>query len=276
MGDKTENNLQLIHDPSSIYYLHPSEGPSNSLTTYLLKGENYGVWVKAVTNALEGRNKFGFINDEITKPSDEKSAEFLAWKSNNSTICSWLFNSVDESIQPSIVGHKIAKELWLDLKERYSIFNNGPRLNQLKSEYQLLRQREMSVVSYYNKFNTLWYELYGSEYLTYGCTCAAAAKLRARMERDKTRDFVLGLDDEQYSHLRTQILGMDPFPYLNTAFSLAIQEERHCRVKSEVVSFAAQLSSASTKRPPSRNSSGPPKCARCGRITSFENCCCKV
>ncbi|KAK6146338.1 hypothetical protein DH2020_020207 [Rehmannia glutinosa] len=64
----------------------------------------------------------------------------------------------------------------------------------------------MNVVSYYNKFKALWDKLYGSEDLTCGCTCAAAIKLRARVERDKTHDFVLGLDDVKYGPLRTQIL----------------------------------------------------------------------
>ncbi|KAK6151537.1 hypothetical protein DH2020_014172 [Rehmannia glutinosa] len=138
------------------------------------------------------------------------------------TLC----NSVDESIQPSVDGHKIAKDMWLDLKERYSI-TNGPRLNQLKSEYHLLRQNDINVVTCYSKFKALWDGLYGSEDLTCGCTCAAAAKLSARVERDKTHDFVLGLDDVQYGSLCTQILSMDHFSTLSYAFSLATQEERH-------------------------------------------------
>uniref|UniRef100_A0A803LHS0 Retroviral polymerase SH3-like domain-containing protein n=1 Tax=Chenopodium quinoa TaxID=63459 RepID=A0A803LHS0_CHEQI len=211
-----------------------------------------------------------FISDDFEKPTDEKSAEFVAWKSNNSTICSWLFNSVDESIQPSVAGHKIAKEMWLDLKERYSI-NNGPRRNQLKSQYHLLRQNCMSVVSYYNKFKALWDELYGSEDLTCGCTCDAAAKLQARVEREKTHDFVLGLDDDLYGALRTQILSMEPFPALNKAFSLATQEERHRSIirdrddKSQALSFAVQASQNSSSLQPNPTSSSPSTCSHCGR-----------
>ncbi|KNA09881.1 hypothetical protein SOVF_149230, partial [Spinacia oleracea] len=240
MGDgngKNGKKVQLIHDASSIYYLHPSEGPSNSLTKYMLKNENFDIWEKAIINALEGRNKFGFVNGEFEKPTDETSAEFSAWKSNNSTICSWMFNSIDESIQPSVAGHKIAREMWLDFKERYSN-NNGPRLNQLKAQYHLLRQTTMSVVSYYNRFKALWDELYGSEDLTCGCTCAAAAKLCARVERDKTHDFVLGLDDEQYSNIRTQILTTTVTPATNN------------------------LSSQVT----TTTNSAPPTCSFCGRF----------
>lgn len=55
---------------------------------------------------------------------------------------------------------------------------------------------------------------YGSEDLTCGGSCVAA-KLHARVEQDKTHVFVLGLDDEQYGTIRTQILSMDHFIKLN-------------------------------------------------------------
>lgn len=172
-----------------------------SITKYVFTGDNFDVWDKAIMNGLEGKNKQGFVNGEISKPTDETSAEFVAWRSNNSTICGWMFNSIDISIQPSVAGHKIALEMWTDLKERYFVVN-GPHIHQLKTEYTTLRQKGMTVVTYYNKFKALWDELYSGEDITCGCTCDAAAKLRARMERDKTHDFLMGLDDEQYGPIR--------------------------------------------------------------------------
>ncbi|XP_056690914.1 uncharacterized protein [Spinacia oleracea] len=283
MGGEGKTPIQLIHDASSIYYLHLSEGPSNSLSKYLLKEQNDDIWEKAIVNALEGKNKYGFVNGDWAKPKDETGAEFAAWKANNSTICYWIFNSVDESIQPSIVSHKIAKDMWQDIKERFCV-SNGPRLNQLKSEYHSLRQKGLSVVSYYNKFVALWNELYGKEDVICGCTCEAAAKLRARAERDKTHDFVLGLDDEQYKILRTQILSMDHFPTLNKAYSLVSQEEQHTDIirdrddKTKIVSFAVQSTTHSATpsahpTPPVSLQSTPPTCTHCGKYGhDYERC----
>ncbi|XP_056690690.1 uncharacterized protein [Spinacia oleracea] len=269
-GDSGKSNA------SSIYYLHLSKGPTNSLSKYLLKENSYDIWEKVIVNALEGKNKYGFVNGDFAKPTDETGPEFVAWKANNSTICSWIFNSVDESIQPSVVSHKIDKDMWIDLKERYCV-SNGPRLNQLISDYHSLCQKNLSVVCYYNKFVALWDELYGKEDLLCGCTCAAAVKLRACIERDKTHDFVLGLDDEQYKALRTQILSMDPFPSLNKAFFLASQEEQYMSIirdrddKTDIVSFAVQSISNTTMNDAQQSSSadtqsGPPTCNHCGRI----------
>lgn len=50
-----------------------------------------------------------------------------------------MFNSIDISIQPSIAGHKNAREMWTDLKERYSVVT-GPRIYQLKAEYQTIQK----------------------------------------------------------------------------------------------------------------------------------------
>ncbi|VFQ95864.1 unnamed protein product [Cuscuta campestris] len=218
----TTKKANLIHDPSSIYYLHPSEGPSNSLTKYVLHSDNYDVWKKAVLHALGARGKAKFLTATgVPKPTDE--AELGAWESNHSIICSWLCNSVDESIQQSIISHMIAYDLWNDLKKRYG-GSNGPRMYQLKCELHNLRQK-------------------------------AAAVCHARVEREKTMDFLLGLDDEQYRHAHSQILGTEPIPDLDRAFYLVTQEERHRTIirsrddRTDGVAFADFTSSSSHSSP---------------------------
>uniref|UniRef100_A0A3Q7IDS2 Reverse transcriptase Ty1/copia-type domain-containing protein n=1 Tax=Solanum lycopersicum TaxID=4081 RepID=A0A3Q7IDS2_SOLLC len=213
--------IRPIHDPSSVYYLHPSEGPSNSLTKYLLKGDNFDVWEQAICNALEGRSKIGVLYEKgFPKPTNE--LELDAWKANNSIISSWIFNRADETIQPSIVAHKITHELWTDITAKYG-GTNSPRSWQLKSDLQMLRQRGQYVVSYYNQFITIWNQLYGSIDPTCGCICPVAA----RMRQEKTHAFLLGLDDAQFGATRSQIFGTRPLPVLNEAYYLVSQEERH-------------------------------------------------
>ncbi|VFQ67474.1 unnamed protein product [Cuscuta campestris] len=261
---------RLIHDPSSIYYLHPSEGPGNSLTKFLLKCDNFDIWEKAIRNALGGRGKSIFLSPvDVPKPVDEN--ELSAWYANHQIICSWIFNSVDESIQPSIVSHTISSELWDDLRKRYSC-SNGPRIYQLKSELTSLRQKGQSVVSYYNQFITLWKQLNGLSDPTDGCKCEAAVATRARIERDKTIDFLLGLDDEQFGNIRSQILGTEPVPDIDRAYYLISQEERHCGIirarddRTESVAFATRQD----RRPPS---SGRLLCSHCGRTNHNVDTC---
>ncbi|VFQ69548.1 unnamed protein product [Cuscuta campestris] len=133
---------------------------------------------------------------------------------------------VEEYVQPSIVSHSVAHELWSDLKSRYG-GSNGPRIHQLKTEMQNLRQKGQSVVAYYNQFITLWNQLYGTKDPTFGCKCTAAALIRADVEHEKTHTFLLGLDDEQYGSVRSQILGTEPVPDISQVYALVAREERH-------------------------------------------------
>ncbi|VFQ75998.1 unnamed protein product [Cuscuta campestris] len=221
----TTKKTRLIHDPSTEYNLHPSEGPGNALTKHVLKGDNFDTWEKTIVNALKGRIKASFLSPVgMAKPTDPMELE--AWEANNSTICSWIFNSVDETIQPSIASHTVVHELWTDVKARYSTVNE-PHIYQLENELQNLHQKGQTVVVYYNQFVTIWNKLYGMDDPTCGCKCEAATQLKDRAEKSKTRKFLLGLDDEQFGSIRGQILGTQPLVDLNKAFYLITQEERH-------------------------------------------------
>lgn len=48
------------------------------------------------------------------------------------------------------------------------------------------------------KFKSLWDELYGFIDIICGCTYDVASKIRARVETEKTHDFLMGLNDAQY------------------------------------------------------------------------------
>ncbi|RAL50821.1 hypothetical protein DM860_015968 [Cuscuta australis] len=274
MTTETTKKTWLIHDPSTIYYLHPSEHAGNALTKYLLKSDNYEVWEKAIRNALGGRGKAIFlIPDGVPKPKDER--ELAAWESNNSIICSWIFNSVDESIQPSIVSHSVASVLWSDLKKRYST-SNGPRIYKLKTELNALRQKGQTVVAYYNQFITLWNQLHETGDPTGGCTCTAAATTREKFEREKTIDFLLGLDDEQFGPLRSNLLGTEPIPDLDRVFHLVSQEERHRTIirsrddKTDAMAFATRRDDRITRPPPP---SEKLLCTHCGRRNHNVDAC---
>ena len=119
--------------------------------------------------------------------------------------------------------------------------------------------------------------------LQYGCTCSAAPKIRAYFENSLTHDFLLGLDDGQYGALRTQILGMEPFPILTKVFSLVTQEERHLHIvrdrddKTEALSFAVNASNSGGPQPrftPFNGShSGPLSCTYCGKLYhDYDHC----
>ncbi|XP_020242832.1 uncharacterized protein LOC109821048 [Asparagus officinalis] len=177
----TEATKKMI-DPSSPFYLHPFDNPGASVTTCLLNGDNYDMWEKAMVNALKVKNKLGFINGTLIKP-DEDTPKASKWEACNSMLISWIFNSIEKSIQLNVVYLETTKEVWDDLRDRYSI-GNTPRIHELKSEIASLRQQGTSFMVYYTKLKGMWDKLSSySKVLT--CTCGAAHEFLREKEEEK-------------------------------------------------------------------------------------------
>ncbi|KAJ1697041.1 hypothetical protein LUZ63_005553 [Rhynchospora breviuscula] len=249
-------------DSSSPFFFYPSDNPGMTITSCILKGENYDLWVKAMRNSLRAKNKLGFVDGTIIKPKPT-DPEADVWESSNSMLVSWLFNSIDSSLQPSVAYFETAKELWDDLKERFSV-GNAPRIYQLKADIAGAKQQGQSVVVYYTRLKGMWDEL-GSYLRVPACTCGCCvcnltSDFLREKEEEKIHQFLMGLDDV-YGPIRTNILSMDPLPSLNKVYSTVIQEERHKSVvrgrdeRSEAVGFAVQARKGEK-----------PTCTHCGKV----------
>jgi len=60
-----------------------------------------------------------------------------------------------------------------------------------------------------------------------GCTCGVAEKIIAMYKADKAYQFLMGLNDEAYSTIRSQILALDPLSTLDRIFNMTQQEDSH-------------------------------------------------
>ncbi|CAA0822571.1 Unknown protein, partial [Striga hermonthica] len=212
----------------SPLYMYPSDSTGTPLTQIILTGENYSTWAKAVRRALDAKNKAGFVDGSVQKP-DNQHPDYHWWKMGNSLVASWILNSLDKSLQNSIVHAADARAMWDELKERFSQ-GNVPRIHQLKAEINLLRQDGQSVTEYFTKLKGLWDEL--ADYTDtvtctcVGCTCDVAKRLAAEREIEMLHQFLMGLNTESYGAIRSHILSMERLPSINKAYSLMIQEER--------------------------------------------------
>ena len=126
-----------------MYYLHPGENPSMVLVTPQLDGSNYHSWSRAVKRALLSKNKFKFVNRDIHEPSCGES-QYEAWERCNVMVISWITHSISTQIALSILYIDNAKELWEDLKERFSKSNHF-RVSGLLQETNSIKQGERSI-----------------------------------------------------------------------------------------------------------------------------------
>lgn len=125
-----QNNLPLNQDPTSPFYIHPSENQTVSLVSQPFNGENYGDWKRSVVIALSAKNKLGFVDGRIKKPA-ANDPSFSAWQRCNDLIISYFLRSVDSSIARSILYFSTAEEIWKDLEDRFSQ-SSGPQLFSLQ------------------------------------------------------------------------------------------------------------------------------------------------
>ncbi|KAK4416144.1 hypothetical protein Salat_2721800 [Sesamum alatum] len=57
-------------------------------------------------------------------------------------LVSWMLNTIEPTLRSTITYMEIAKDLWEDIKERFSIAN-GPRVQQIKAELANCKQRDL-------------------------------------------------------------------------------------------------------------------------------------
>uniref|UniRef100_A0A2N9GD76 CCHC-type domain-containing protein n=1 Tax=Fagus sylvatica TaxID=28930 RepID=A0A2N9GD76_FAGSY len=115
---------------SSPYILHPSDSPSLTLVSGLLTGDNFPKWQKAMTRALNAKNKLSFVDGSLPTP-DPTSPEYKQWNQTKDMVLTWILNSISPSLANSLEYHTNPREVWIDLQSRFSHGNNA-RLYHLK------------------------------------------------------------------------------------------------------------------------------------------------
>ncbi|XP_019438974.1 PREDICTED: uncharacterized protein LOC109344676 [Lupinus angustifolius] len=235
--------INPILDPSNPYYLHPNENPESGLVSTLLNGENYHPWSRAMTMALETKNKLEFINGTLTKPA-ALDPMYAAWKRCNNLVVSWLSHSIEPSIVQSVLWMDSAQEIWNDLKERY---HQGDmfRISELIGEMHSIKQGSGSIDKFYTQMKGVWQQLDNYIpippcYCETKCHCALIPTIKKYRENEYIICFLRGLN-EQFSYVRSQIMLMEPMPLISKVFSILVQQER--QMSFEEPGFSANISS---------------------------------
>lgn len=111
----SRNHQQDMLDP---YYMHSSDNPGLSIITPHLNNSNYHSQSRYVIVALRLKNKLGFLDGSLPRPSETDRLS-LAWDCCNKMVMSWLTNDNDNDISQSILWMDITHEIWTDLHDRY-------------------------------------------------------------------------------------------------------------------------------------------------------------
>ncbi|XP_058215717.1 uncharacterized protein LOC131326844 [Rhododendron vialii] len=244
-GSDSNDALGSTNDP---FFIPHSDSPTAVLVTPLLSGDNYGTWLRAMTMALRAKNKLGFVDGSIEMPND--TSKLRQWERCNDLVSSWILNSTEIEIRGSILYAETAREVWLDLRDRFTQ-TNAPKVYQLKQAIGKTTQEDSSVSTYFTKMKALWDEL-SSVSTVQPCTCGHGKANAALHQQDRAMEFLQGLH-ERYSSLRSQILLMEPFPSAAKIYALVRQEEKQQEIHSSTPSVTMPEAAALTANSVSTN-----------------------
>ena len=224
MAEESSVNLGGENSQSSPSFVPDTEINTNMrLCSVLLNEFNYLPWSRAVSLALGGRGKLGFINGGVEAPEPSTQA-YEAWLCKDQQVMSMLLNSMEKHIAEIFSYSESSHDLWKSVKDMYENQNNYARVFQLKMDIASLQQDGKTFVQHLGSLKTMWNEL--DVYLPHTIDVAVLLK---RAEEDKIYQLLASLNSD-YEDLMSHILMNVKLPSFKTVCATVQREEARRRV----------------------------------------------
>ncbi|XP_074288054.1 uncharacterized protein LOC141613213 [Silene latifolia] len=234
-SEEQNHSYDYYDDP---LYLSSSDQPFSHLVSPLFDGNDFLGWKQDIVMALASKNKDGFIDGSLTRPP-KTDRKYHQWVRCDLMVMKWILNSLAKPIRDNLKYVKSAKELWVELQERYGQAN-AVEIYQLKKDLDAVSQSNLSLVEYYSKLKNYWETLDSLDPIPQCscgkivlCSCTLMKRLVARENNSKLIQFLMGLNNG-FDNIRTQILSMDPLPTINKALGLLQKIEKQKQVVESV------------------------------------------
>ncbi|KAF3786845.1 hypothetical protein EJ110_NYTH24303 [Nymphaea thermarum] len=177
-------------------------------TTMKLNGSNYEIWSRVFIMSVAGhRKKYILEEDEPI----EKKGIYAAWDEDNYIVMSWIMNSVEAHIAPTIAYYTKAKDMWSFLRKTYSHATNVIKILQLEEELCNIRQGDQDLSQYFATLTAAYERLKALRPPCQHCYASHA-------ETGMVAKFLSGLSSE-YSVAKSQILTGSELPDLADTYN---------------------------------------------------------
>jgi len=239
--------------------------------------------------ALRLKNMLKFIDGTFKEPL-ESDLMYLVWERCNLAVVSWLQHSISDSTLSFIACIDKANEVWKDLKDHFSqgdIF----KISDSQEDIYKFQQGTQTVTDYFTQLKITWDELDELCPLPQckcatPCSCQMVKMAETYRNQDHVIRFLKGLN-EQYSHVRSQIMLFDPLPSITKVFSLVIQQERQMNVGGNNITLESKVLPTSLEQQLQHNGQGRGRrqgrnqyrnnndkiCSYCGKNNHIVNVC---
>ena len=121
----------------------------------------------------------------------------MAWIRADAMVKGWLTTTMEKEIRTIVRYANTSSKIWRDLEERFEK-EGAPRAYESKQLLNTTRHGGIFVSNYYTKLRSVWDELQ----VVFRCTCSIGKQLNEVKEKERTCEFLMGLDDE-FSVIRT-------------------------------------------------------------------------
>ena len=137
-----------------------------------------------------------------------------------------LLNNLDESIAKSVLFCKTAREIWVDLEERFGYPSMGQVYLLEQQQFDLIQGTKF-VSDYFTKLKAIWdaqNDVDPNPHCTCNlCVCHINQRFQKKQQDRRLIQFMMTLHDK-FASIRANILMRYPLPPLSNAFILFAQE----------------------------------------------------
>ncbi|KAF3784837.1 hypothetical protein EJ110_NYTH29574 [Nymphaea thermarum] len=115
-------------------------------STVKLDGSNYEIWSRVFMMSVKGHRKKHVIEEEELLI---KTRKYSTWEEDNNIVMSWIVNSAQAHITPTIAYYTSSKHMWEFLKQTYSHDKNMSKVLQVEEELLKLQQGDSDLAQYF-------------------------------------------------------------------------------------------------------------------------------
>ena len=223
MAEENVSSADSASSSSTNLTQRVENNPNQRLCSVLLNEFHYLPWSRAVSLALGGRSKLGFINGSSKLP-ESTSPTYDAWHTTDQLVMSWLLNSMEPKLSELFSYSKSSFLLWESVKDMYGSQNNSVHIFQLKKSVASLKQGDHSFVQHLGSMKSMWNELD-----MYRPHTTDSAVLLKKADEDKVFQLLASLGAE-YEDMRSHLLMTQELPSFTSVCHAVQREETRQRV----------------------------------------------
>ncbi|XP_042027316.1 uncharacterized protein LOC121774522 [Salvia splendens] len=194
----------------------------NVTVVFKLNGKNYPLWARLMKVAIGSRRGYSHIYDE---PPEPNSKGYRDWEETDLIVFSWIVDNIENDIIADFAHHQTSKALWDNLAITFESKTDPYQIYDLEDKIIYIRQGNLDLETYYRRIHGLWVNIDRSQKQPVTCCDKGIWQYRQHTSEKRLIKFLTGLNQE-YDHIRQEILKEQPYPSVEEAYGWDIQTRK--------------------------------------------------